>query len=109
MQPYKWNIVIQFVQTALISDDPEEYLLTSFDRIINYLDEGQLDKELETMFQEELQMLKKKMKILAYICAFVFVFFLAVEGETLKHVLIQFATITITGTYLVYYANRRTI
>ena len=47
--------------------------------------------------------------LLAYICAFVFVFFLAVEGETLKHVLIQFATITITGTYLVYYANRRTI
>ena len=60
MQPYKWNIVIQFVQTALISDDPEEYLLTSFDRILNYLDEEQLDKELETMFQEELQMLKKR-------------------------------------------------
>lgn len=60
MKPYKWNVVIQFVQTALISDDPEEYLLTSFDRILGYLDEGQLEKELETMFQEELQMPLKK-------------------------------------------------
>ena len=60
MPPYKWNVVIQFVQTALISDDPEEYLHTSFDRILGYLDEGQLEKELETMFQEELQMPLRK-------------------------------------------------
>jgi len=49
------------------------------------------------------------MKALAYLCTIVFVFFLMAEGETLKHVLIQFIAITITGTYLVYYANRRTI
>jgi len=49
------------------------------------------------------------MKILAYVCTIVFLFFLMAEGETIKHILIQFVIITITGTYLVYYANRRTV
>jgi hypothetical protein len=48
-------------------------------------------------------------KILAYICGIIFFFFLMAEGETMKHILIQFAMITITGTYLVHYANRRTV
>jgi hypothetical protein len=49
------------------------------------------------------------MKILAYICGLIFAFFLIVEGETLKHILIQLVMITTTGTYLVHYANRRTV
>lgn len=48
-------------------------------------------------------------KILAYISTFLFVIFLMAEGSTLKHIAIQGLIITITGIYLVYYANRRTI
>lgn len=39
-------------------------------------------------------------------CGIIFFTMLMAEGETLKHALIQFALITITGTYLVYYENR---
>jgi len=48
-------------------------------------------------------------KILAYISTFLFLAFLMAEGDTLKHIAIQGLILTITGTYLVYYANRRAI
>ncbi len=49
------------------------------------------------------------MKILAYICAIIFFTMLMADGETIKHLVIQFALITITGTYLVYYDKHTTI
>jgi hypothetical protein len=48
-------------------------------------------------------------KIIAYISTFLFLAFLMAEGDTLKHIAIQGLILTITGTYLVNYANRRAI
>jgi len=53
MKNYQLNIIKEYVSTALISDDPEAYLQAAIENLFQYLNDEQVENELDVLFESE--------------------------------------------------------
>lgn len=53
MKNYQLNIIKEYISTALISEDPEEYLQAAIESLFGYLNYEEKEDELNAFYEAE--------------------------------------------------------